>query len=182
MAFERIRFNDVDAKPGLWGTSALLCLPAFLLGWLTSGDSFLGVVLAFVCFIVAICIWEFRRNHARLASAMAAFRQRGYQLDVQMGTLLIDSKAKVLAFVNLNRRTMDYYSATDILEWEHQWVNSTRTQANAWGDRAYSTTNRVHNALVVKTRNPQNPIYRVPCFGHAMGQTWMAQMSAIING
>ena len=179
MAFERVTYKSIGAKPGFLGTFALMGIPAFLYGWLQSGESVVGIALAVLAFIIAIVIWEFRRNHSRLLSAMEAFKQRGYNLDFQMGILLIDSKAKVLAFVNLNQRTMDYYSTRDIRQWELQWVDRTTVTANAWG--ASANTRATQNALVIETNNPHCPIYRVPCLGHSMGQTWMARLSAIIH-
>lgn len=179
MAFERIQFTNIDAKPGFLGIFAILGIPVFLFGLIASGIVF-GIALVFVCFIIAIFIWAFRRNHSRLTSAIEAFRQRGYNLDFQMGILLIDSKARVLAFVNLNQQTMDYYSTSDIRQWELQWVDRTTVTANAWGTTA--NTRETQNALVIQTNNPHTPIYRVPCLGHSIGQTWKARLSAVING
>jgi hypothetical protein len=182
MAFERVKFETIPVRPGFLSTSAVLCVPAYLLGWFKPGESIAGITLTIVCLTIVLVIWVIRRKHSQLKAATEAFEQRGYKLDFQLGTLIVDSKAKVLAFADMNQLTIDFYSTRDILEWEHQWVDQTTTDTNVWGNRAQSRTTATQNILVIKTNNPANPVYKVPCLGHAMGQVWLARLSALING
>lgn len=176
MAFERVTYKQVETKPGFLVLFALMGVPSFLYGWLMSGKLVVGIALAILAFLIAMVIWVLRRNQSHLSSAVEAFKQRGYHLDFQLGILLIDSKAKVLAFVHVGQHTMDYYSTRDIRQWQLQWVD--RTVSSGFS----RSTHAVENAIVIETNNPQCPVYRVHCHGHATAQTWMARLSAIING
>lgn len=172
MAFDRVTYKPVEAKPGFLGLFALMGIPSFLYGWLQSKELVVGIALAILALLIAIVIWVLRRNQSHLASAVAAFKQQGYNLDFQIGILLIDSRAKVLAFVHVGQHVMDYYSTRDIRQWQLHWVDQTVS----------GKTYPVENTIVIETNNPQCPIYRVPCHGHATAQTWMARLSVIING
>src|SRR6266849_1899305 len=43
----------------------------------------------------------------------------------QTPTLAIDAKARKIAFIEPSTESYDFYDLSDILEWEHQWVNKT---------------------------------------------------------
>lgn len=75
----------------------------------------------------------------------------------------------------------DLYDLTDILGWEHQWVDKTQTNRNMMGT-LNSTTARAKSVLVLKSNNPHKPLYKVSMLSHAQGEAWMARLGAMING
>lgn len=182
MAFERVTFEVGNQVPRFCPTYAVIGIPIFVAAWVMANDLTVGAFCGLASALIAVMLWERQSAQARMKFAIDAFTQRGHQMDFQLGTLLIDSKAKVLAFVNLRQKSMDFYSARDILEWNHHWIDKTTTQVNAWGDRAHSRTRATQNEIVIKTNNPACPIYRIPIMGHGAGEVWMARLAAIVNG
>jgi hypothetical protein len=182
MAFERVTFEVGSQVPRFWPTYATIGIPLFVSAWIVANSLAVGVFFGLASALIALLVWQQQSTKAYMKFAIDAFRQRGHQMDFQLGTLLIDSKAKVLAFVNLRQKSMDCYSARDILEWNHHWVDKTTTQVNAWGNLAHSRTRATQNEIVIKTNNPACPIYKIPIRGHGVGQVWMARLSAIVNG
>lgn len=140
-----------------------------------------GIVSSIVGLILGCVIWLIKSNRATYQAAKADLVKRGHSPDFQVGSALIDSKSKIIAFVNLGAKTYDLYGTRDILGWEHQWVNKTEVSTNAWGDRARSSSSAVDNVLAFKTNNPAKPLYKVKLASHREGEEWMARLGAIIN-
>ena len=64
------------------------------------------------------------------------------------------------------------YDRWDILGCEHQWV----TKSNSNGQLS-----KTQNVLVFKTRNAQQPLYKIRLFDHATAELWLARINAVLN-
>lgn len=142
----------------------------------------LAIVGAVVGFLVSSVAWLVRRNINSMAAAKADFAKRGYKVDFQMETVLIDMSAKVLAFVDPFNARYELYAHQDILGWEHQWEDRVTAVTNVWGTAVNGRTTQGKNVLVFKTNNPSKPLYKVRILTHSLGEVYMARLSAIFNG
>lgn len=181
MTYELIQLSSSENQPKFGKIAGLTTAVAFVAGWGLSGKMGVGGIWAFVGFVVGSIIWFIKRNNTVYSDAKTDLVSRGYNIDFQVGNALIDSKAKVIAFVDLASRTYDLYSACDILGWEHQWTDKTTASTNAWGDSIRAHTRQASNILVFKTNNLAKPLYKVPLVSHQAGEQWMARLDAIIN-
>lgn len=181
MAYEFVRFTSTNQLPRLRTMAGGPAIIAFLAGWIFGGLS-TGFFWAVVVLMIGSLFWFVKRNKAVYEAAKSDLSKRGYNVDFQVGNALIDSRAKIIAFVDLASCTYDLYSAGDILGWEHQWVNHTEVTSNVWRTQANSTTRQTRNEIVFKTNNPGKPLYKVPVTSYRAGEEWMARLGAIING
>lgn len=184
MAYEVVQFLCTNKqlpfkKMGAWGAGL-----GFIAGWVSSGKIGGGIISAIVGLLLAGITWFFKRDSEAIREALRAssanFAERGYNADFTIDNVLIDSKAKVIAFVNTAAKTYDLYSTDDILGWEHQWVNQTSTTTNPLGG-THSRSMQTKNVLVFKTNNPQKPLYKARVSNHQEGDYWMARLNAIFN-
>jgi hypothetical protein len=186
MAYEFVRITPTIPRSQFVMMAALPAAIAFLGGWANGGSS-TAITWAVVAFLIFGFIWFFRHNKAVydaiLSAAKADLSTRGHNVDFQVGTAaLIDSKSKIIAFVDFANKAYDLYSVRDILGWEHQWVNKTAANTNVWGTQASVNTRQANNTIVFKTNNPSKPLYKIPVSSHRDGEEWMARLGAIIYG
>ena len=125
-----------------------------------------------------------KRQKQSFLDAKSHLVNQGYQTDFeQTPTLAIDVKARKIAFIEPSTESYDFYDLSDILEWEHQWVNKTNTSQNLLnGNVIRLKDSQESNVLVFKTNNPHKPLYKVAIGSHANGETWMARLNALVNG
>ncbi|ELX11340.1 hypothetical protein Jab_2c34590 [Janthinobacterium sp. HH01] len=64
------------------------------------------------------------------------------------------------------------YDRADILGCEHQWVNKSNSNGQL---------SKTENVLVFKTRNAQQPLYKIRLYDHATAELWLARMNAVLN-
>lgn len=181
MSYELIQFSSDTQRPKFGKVEMLSMGIPFVAGWMLSGMG-TGIFMAIVGLGVGGIILSLKRNNEVLREAKNHFAKRGHNVDFQLGHVLIDAKAKVIAFVDLSKRSYDLYGARDILGWEHQWIDKTTASANVWGDNIRANTRQVNNVLVIKTKNPAKPLYKVPLINYRTGEQWVARLDAIING
>jgi hypothetical protein len=142
----------------------------------------LAIVGAVVGFLVSSVVWLVRRSFDAMAAAKADFVRRGYKVDFQIGTVLIDMTSKVIAFPDLYNSKYELYAHQDILGWEHQWEDRVTAVTNVWGTAVNGRTTQGKNVLVFKTNNPSKPLYKIPIVNHKSGEMHMARLNAIFNG
>lgn len=185
MAHELVRFTSTNQQLQFGRRIGMPAIIAFLAGWILDGLS-TGIFWAMITLVIGGLILFVKHNKAVYEAACTAAKSdlsiRGYNVDFQIGTALIDPKAKIIAFVDIANCAYDLYSAQDILGWEHQWSDKTTTTTNAWGTQRSSATRQINNAIVFKTNNPEKPLYKVSVISHRAGEEWMARLGAIING
>ncbi|MDB5813852.1 MAG: hypothetical protein JWN23_969 [Rhodocyclales bacterium] len=181
MAFEHVRFMSEDQYPKFRGLAAAIGIPALLLSWAVSENIFMGIFAALIVLLVANLIWALRQGRRIRNAAEADWAKRGYRIDFQLGALVLDTRARKLAFLETQDGAYDIYDFSDIREWEHQWINDTRTEAGPMG-RARSNTTQVQNKLAFKTTNPMKPLYKVSVSSYQAGEAWLARLSALFNG
>jgi len=111
------------------------------------------------------------------------FIQRGYSAEFSLPTrLLIDSKKRKFAFVDIRSNTYEVYDFEDILEWEHHWEDQVRSNENIIDGRIVnSKLVRAKNVLIFKVNDPHRPIHRIGVYRHDIAQTWMARIGALLN-
>lgn len=184
MAHELVRFTSTNLQLQFGKKVGMPAIIAFLAGWIL-GEISVGIFWAVATLVIGGLVLFVKHNKAIYEAACTAARSdlstRGYNVDFQVGTALIDSKSKIIAFVDLANKSYDLYGARDILGWEHQWVDKTTATTNAWGNQSSATTRQTNNAIVFKTNNPAKPLYKVPVISHRDGEEWMARLGAIIN-
>jgi hypothetical protein len=187
MAFEKIKYLTTSVqKPNFTKLCLLWGVVPFLAGWLFLGGGGWGVLVAIAGMIVGILLSGYKIMRAQRKSfsdAKAHFVKQGYQADFELKTLLaIDSKARKIAFIDHIAGSYDLYDFSDILGWEHQWVNKANTVRNVWDGRiTYLKDSKTNNMLVFQTKNPHQPLYKFAILGHANGETWMARLNAMMS-
>ena len=109
--------------------------------------------------------------------------KQGFQVDFTYSPrLLIDAQNRKLALVSPGAGSYDFYDLTDILGWEHTWMNkSAPLIANISGRATRLIHTKEDNMLVIKTNNPDNPLYQFPIGSYDNGQLWLARLNALIN-
>ena len=125
----------------------------------------------------------FQKNRFLLGHRFFQLLCEGHNLEFQLGTALMDPAKKMIAFMNLGKKSYDLYSMSDILGWEHKWTDKTTTTPSMMpmgGSR--TNTAQGDNKILFKTNNPLKPLYSVQLTSHADGETWMARLGAIFNG
>lgn len=181
MTYELVKFAPLDNGPKFWRVAGGAAVIMFAAGWMLSGKMGAGSGWAVAGLAIGSFIWFVKRNNSVYGAAKADLAKRGHNADFQIGNALIDSKARIFAFVDLAAKTYDFYSAHDILGYEHQWVDKIDASTNVWGDKIRANTSQAGNVLVFKTNNPAKPLYKVPLVNHRAGEEWMARLAAIIN-
>lgn len=181
MAYQRVQFSLSENRPRFGKIAGGVAVVAFMAGWMLSGNIGAGVVWAVAGLVVGSIVWFIKSNSALYEAAKADLGKRGHNADYQVGQALIDSKSKVIAFVDLGAKTYDFYSLYDILGYEHQWIDKIDGSTNVWGDKIRANTRQASNQLVFKTNNPAKPLYKVPLPNHRTGEEWMARLGAIIS-
>lgn len=183
MAYEMVQFSPVEGGPPFGRIAVGTAAITFAAGTMLSGSMGVGglwAITGLVLMLIGILIWLIQRNKEVCGNAKAHLTKQGNEVDFQLGNALIDSRAKVIAFVDVNKRTYDRYCTRDILGLEHQWVN--KTTASGLGNNIVTNTRQIDNVVVFKTNNPAKPLYKVPVGSYEAGELWMARLGAIING
>lgn len=177
MAFENVQYTAVPLSRtmGLLDLAMFVAAPGFIVQ-MVSGDTSTAAWTAFAAFLMLAAVIGVRR-HISLKRSFAAAKQHlaehGIKVDLEFARqLAIDSSAGKVAFVTPDTMSYQVYDRADILGCEHQWVTKSDT-----GGRLSKT----QNVLVFKTRNAQQPLYKIRTFDHATGELWLARMNAILN-
>lgn len=177
MVFENIQYTTVPLSSaiGLLDLTIFVAVPG-LIAQMTSNDTTTTALSAFGGFLMLATIKSVRRYFSTKSSFFAAkehLAQRGIKADLEFAhQLVIDSVAGKVAFVTPATMSYQLYDRTDLLGCEHQWV----VKSNASG-----RLSRTQNVLVFKTRNAQQPLYKIRMFDHATGELWLARMNAVLN-
>lgn len=182
MACELVQFLPLEKRPFIRKSEAIATVIAFAVGWWWSKSLGVAVGLGIVSWFVTGVVNAKRIDTTVLSAAEKDMARRGYHPDFRLGHALIDSKARVVAFVDLLARNYALYRANDILGWEHQWIDKTSAAVNFWGTDVNANTARSSNVLVIKTNNPSNPLYKLRMPNDRVCEVWMARLDAIFNG
>lgn len=182
MACEHIQLLPSTKRPLFTKSEAFAAIGGFAVGWLWSRSVGVALALALVGMLIGAYVSSVKISKALYKEANEDLARRGHNTDFQIGSALIDSKAKTIAFVDLAAKTYDLYRTHDILDWEHQWINKTDLATNVWGNNIRGKTRQDSNVLVIKTSNPAKPLYKISLDSHSSGEEWIARLSAIFNG
>lgn len=187
MAFEKIKYISTPVphlhfvKLGfLWGSIS------FAFGWLLLGSIGWGILLAIGGITIGILLPGYkiiRERGKSFSEAKKHLANHGCQADFELVPLLaIDSKSRKIAFVNPHMGSYDLYDFSDILGWEHQWVNKANTVSSLWSARVtYLQDSKTKNVLVFQTKNPHQPLYKISLLAHSAGEIWMARLNAMMS-
>ncbi|MEV4780481.1 hypothetical protein [Burkholderia sp. LMU1-1-1.1] len=177
MAFENVQYTTVPLTQtmGLIDLAVFVALPAFAAQALS--DDTTTVVLASVAgFAVIAAIRGVRRYFSlkrSFATAKAHLKKHGIRTDLELRhELAVDSVSGKIVFVAPATMSYQVYDRSDILRCEHQWV----TKSNSNGQLS-----KTKNILVFKTRNAQQPLYKIRLFDHATAELWLARVNAVLN-
>lgn len=181
MAYELIQFSSLENQPQFGKFAGGGAAVAFVGGWMSSGKPGTGALFAIAGLMIGSIVWFILRNNSVYAAAKADLAKRGHHTDFQVGNAFLDSKTKVIAFVDLQAKTYDLFRGQDILGWEHQWVDKVSASTNVWGDNIRANTRQASNVLVFKTTNLAKPLYKVPLISHRAGEEWVVRLGAIFN-
>ncbi len=122
--------------------------------------------------------------HRSYASARRHMVNAGYKIDFEHDPrLMVDTARRKIAVVTPADGVYDIMDFTDILEWEHLWINKETPRSTDSAQRLLgSQYTKENNRLVLKTRNPHVPRYEFPIGNYDTGQLWMARLSALLKG
>lgn len=184
MPYERITYETAANPKVSWGKLVLysVVLPFIPLAFIYDGKFDSAVMIIFLLgFTLSIGFYRagvvLKRELAKsFIDAKQQLSSRGFHADFEHSPqLLIDSNAGKIAFVETGNAAYDLYNLSDVLSWDHQWVNKK-------GARAGSKAEQKENVLVFKMKNPHKPIAKVYIPNHAYGELWMARLNALFNG
>lgn len=177
MTFENIQYTTVPLSSpiGLLDFIIFVAVPG-LAAHAIYGDTATTALSAVGGFLALAVIKSVRRYFSTKTSFAAARRhlaQHGVHVDLEFAQqLAVDSAAGKIVFVSPISMSYQVYDRNDLLGCEHQWV--TRSSTNG-------QLSRTQNVLVFKTRNPQQPLYKIRVFDHATAELWLARMNAVLN-
>jgi len=185
MAFETIKYAKSLDKPNNLKDLLLFIFTPFAAGWVIFGFWWAFVVMLAVLFGVAgIRIVVGSKDWGRsFQQAKTHMTKQGFQVDfTHSPRLIIDATNRKIALVSPGAGSYDLYDLTDILGCDHTWMNKSAPQITNFAGRA---TRLIHtkedNMLVIKTKNPHNPLYQFPIGSYDNGQLWLARLGALIN-
>jgi hypothetical protein len=177
MAFNNVQYTTVPlAKTmGLIDLAVFVALPGCVAQALSDDTS--TVMLASLAGFAVIATIRGMRRHFSLktsfATAKAHLEKHGIKADLELRReLAVDSVSGKIVFVTPGTMSYQVYDRTDILGCEHQWV----TKSNSNGQLS-----KTQNVLVFKTRNAQQPLYKIRLFDYATAELWLARMNAVLN-
>ena len=177
MAFDNVRYTDVPiSRPiGLLDLVIFVALPGCVAQGLSS-DTALTVLTSVAGFAVIAVIRSVRRYFSlktSFAAAKAHLAKQGINADLEFPhELAVDSVSGKIVFVAPATMSYQVYDRADLLGCEHQWVTKSSTNGRM---------SKTQNILVFKTRNAQQPLYKIRVFDHATAELWLARMNAVLN-
>jgi hypothetical protein len=177
MAFENVQYTTTQlSKPiSLIDLVIFVALPAGCVQGL-SGDTTMAALAALSGFAVIAVIKAARRYFSLKTSFEAAkvhLAEAGIKVDLELPhQLAVDSSTGKIAFVAPANMSYQIYDRSDLLGCEHQWI----TKSDSRGQLSKS-----QNVLIFKTRNAQQPLYKIRVFDHATGELWLARINAVMN-
>lgn len=177
MAFENVQYTTVPltSSVGLLDLAVFVALPGCAAQVLLA-DTTMAALASSVGFAAIVTVKSVRRYFSMKSSFTAAkqhLAQRGIKADLEFAhQLAIDSVAGKVAFVTPATMSYQVYDRADLLGCEHQWVTRSNTSGRL---------SKTQNVLVFKTRNAQQPLYKIRMFDHATGELWLARMNAVLN-
>jgi hypothetical protein len=191
MTSEVIQYASSANTKLRWGRFFVfgIILPLIALSFLYNGkfDSII-IILLFAAIAAGIGLrwmaFVLKRESAKsFLDAKRQFAKQGFNAELEHSPqLLIDSKAKKIAFVETGNALYDLYDLSDILGWEHQWLNKSKTSYSGLSGRTTTTkSEQANNVLVFKTNNVHKPLVKVAIPSYAQGELWMARLNALIN-
>lgn len=177
MAFENVQYTTVSlSKPiGLLDLVVFVALPGGA-AQAISNDTTIAILAAVAGFAAIAVIKSVRRYFSlktSFAAAKAHLAKQGINADLEFPhELAVDSVSGKIAFVAPATMSYQIYDRADLLGCEHQWV--TKSTSNG-------RLEKTKNVLIFKTRNAQQPLYKIRVFDHATAELWLARMNAILN-
>lgn len=184
MPYERITYETAANPKVSWGKLVLfsVALPLIPLSFIYNGkfDS-VAMIIFLLGFTLSIGFYRagvvLKRESAKsFIEAKHKLSSQGFRADFEHSPqLLIDSSSTKIAFVETGNAAYDLYNFSDVLDWEHQWINKKGTKAG-------SKAEQIENVLVFKMKNPHKPFAKVYIPNHAFGELWMARLNALFSG
>lgn len=177
MAFENVQYTSVPLTKsiGLLDLTVFVALPGLVVQGLLD-DTTMATFASIAGFAVVALIRSVRRYFSLKASftnAKAHLAKQGIKTDLEFPhELAVDSVSGKIVFVTPATMSYQVYDRMDLLGCEHQWV--TKSSSNG-------RLSRSQNVLVIKTRNAQQPLYKIRVFNHATAELWLARMNAVLN-
>jgi hypothetical protein len=177
MAFDNVQYTTVSlSKPiGLLDLAAFVALPGCV-AYGISNDMTVAALASVAGFAVIASIKSVRRYFSlktSFAAAKAHLAKRGINADLEFPyELAVDSVSGKIAFVVPAAMSYQVYDRADLLSCEHRWVIKSSTNGRL---------SKTQNILVFKTRNAQQPLYKIRVFDHATAELWLARMNAVLN-
>jgi hypothetical protein len=177
MTFKTVQYTTMP----LGGSIGLLDLAIFvaapgLIAQLVIGDTTTTVVVAvsgFFLLAVAKAIQRHLSSKRSFKAAKQHLAQHGVSVDLEFSQqLAVDSSSGKIVFVAPAAMSYQIYDRNDFLDCAHQWVSTS-------GPNGQLT--RTQNILVFKTRNPQQPLYKIRMINHATAELWLARINAVLN-
>lgn len=189
MAYEKFSYGDqVRPRPVFKVALYIFYIVAPALVGLTismlTGESGIALTgIGLVLGAISLFFSYFFNLRKNFEQARVDFSHRGYDADFSLPThLLIDSKRRKFAFVDIRSKTYEAYDFEDILEWGHHWEDQIRSNENIIDGRMVnSKLVRVKNVLIFKINDPHRPIRRIGISRHETAQTWMARIGTLLG-
>jgi nitrate reductase NapE component len=145
-----------------------------------------GIVLAFLSLCIRQIAYSKDRTglHTSFEKAKSQLIAQGYQLDfVATPCFAIDSQKRKCAMVIPAQGRYDLYDLSDILRWEHKWIDKSTPLHSALTNRVKDVKiTKINNRLVIETNNPHSPFYDFPIGSYDNGELWMARFGALMSG
>lgn len=177
MKFDKVQYTTVSlSKPiGLLDLAVFVALPGCVAQSILNDTTI--TVLASVAGFAVIAVVRSVRRYFSLKTSFAAAKvhlaNHGINADLEFPhEFVVDSVSGKIAFVAPASMSYQVYDRADLLGCEHQWVTKSSTNGRL---------SKTQNVLVFKTRNAQQPIYKIRVFDHAIAELWLARMNAVLN-
>lgn len=186
MTCETVTYAKPLGKPNNLRDVLLVIIAPFLVGWAIFGFWW-GILLMLASLFGVHGI----RVVMAAAGGSTSFEQakehlvaHGYQVDFAGEPwLAIDSQKRKIALVSPNDGTYDLYDLSDLLQWEHQWVDHETPIRSMVTNRISNVRiSKINNRLIIKTKNPHKPRYEFQINSYDIGQLWVARLGALVNG
>jgi hypothetical protein len=177
MTFENIQYTStpISSAIGLVDLALFVAAPGLAAQAIYSSTTvaLLSGLAGFTALALVRSVRRYYSVKSSFAEAKVHLAARGMSADLEFAEqFAVDSVTGKIAFVTPLTMSYQIYDRSDILGVEHQWV--TRTSTNG-------RLSKTQNVLVFKTRNVQQPLYKIRMFGHPTGELWLARMNAWMN-
>lgn len=140
----------------------------------TVGILVVVVVVGLIVFAIVVTIL----NKIKKNQKMDELKASGFKVDhlMKAGAINVgfDVESREAAFVS--SKEIKRIPFSDITKWEHSYTERNRTSN---GVHSHSFVN---NAMHFTINDANNPLIKVSIASYSYGETWLARLSAILNG